>query len=396
MKYKMVVIAAVLALALAVPTAAISLEDDSSGEVQFEPTSQYADIEDGKLVLDFEGLNEDAVTSVDELFTVEAGDDRIAHLWIAPESDGLTFYRTGDRTDEIDDDDPLTFETDDPTGVGISIDTEMAMEGSSTITLTVAYDDGDGTPPPAPPMMPSPDPPAAEEGESDDEPPTVPSLVDLEVTPLEIAAGESVTVTGTYEGGDRDEDVTAALTVDGIVVSQQTVTVPADSTTTVTFERTLEEPGTIPVGIGDETRDVEVSAVETAEPAANITVSNASLNTEQIQPGQSVTLTANVTNSGEVAGERTFDVVVGGFVVQTVTVDLEAGETETVVLERTFKNAGTYSLAFGGVDAGSVTVVAPTLVSASVTELPSRTGVALSIPILFGFGLLFSRRMGWT
>lgn len=390
MQTKLVAIAVVFVLTLAVPTAAISLEDDASGDIRFDATSEYADIEDGKLVLDFEGLNEDAVTSVDELFTVEAGDDRVAHLWIEPESDGLSFYGTGDRSDEINENEPLTLETDDPTGVGISIDTERTMEGSSNITLAVAYDDGDGTPPPAPPMMPSPDPPA-----DDDEPPAGPSLVDLEVTPLELTAGESVTVTGTYEGGDSDEDVTARLSVDGVVVSQQTVSVPADSTATVTFEQTLEDPGTVPVGIGDETRDVEVSAVETDEPAANITVSSVSLNTGQIQPGESVTLTANVTNAGELAGERTFDVVVGGFVVDTVTVDLEPGESETVTLERTFENAGSYSLAFGGVDAGSVDVVESTLVSASVTELPGQTGVALTVPILFGFGLLYSRRMGW-
>ncbi|MCU4751894.1 hypothetical protein OB919_07845 [Halobacteria archaeon AArc-curdl1] len=385
-----------LLVGLAVPTVAITVGSDPvNDEVALEPVDErYATIEDGELTLTVD-VFDNAQTTILEVFTITVGEDvdGIESVWIEHPIDGVEFYA---EDSEISNDSRLEPAAGEEITVGVLVDSTVTKATSETFSVHVAYEDG-ASAPPGPPAMPSPDPLVADDDdERDDEQASGPSLVDLEVTPLELTAGESVTVTGTYEGGDSDEDVTAALTVDGVVVSQQTVAVPADSTATVTFEQTLEDPGTIPVGIGDEARDVEVSAVETDEPAASLTVSNVSLNTGQIQPGESVTLTANVTNTGELAGERTFDIVVGGFVVETVTVDLEAGETETVTLERTFENAGTYSLAFGGVDAGSVTVVESTLVSASVTELPGQTGVALSVPLLFGFGLFFSRRMGWT
>ncbi|MFP8889646.1 CARDB domain-containing protein [Natrialbaceae archaeon A-CW2] len=384
-----------LLLGLAVPTVAITVGSDPvNDEVALEPVDErYATIEDGKLTLTVD-VFDNARTNILEVFTITIGDDvdGIDSVWIEHPIDGVEFYADGS---EISNDSRLEPAAGEEITVGVLVDSTVTKATSETFSVHVAYED-DASPPAGPPAMPSPDPPVADDGdESDDEQATGPSLVALEVTPLELTAGESVTVTGTYEGGDSDEDVTTGLSVDGVVVSQQTVSVPADSTETVTFEQTLEDPGTVPVGIGEETRDVEVSAVETGEPAPNLTVSNVSLNTGQIQPGESVTLSADVTNAGELAGERTFDVIVGGFVVETVTVDLEPGESETVTLERTFENAGSYSLAFGGVDAGSVAVVEPTLVSASVTELPGQTGVALTVPILFGFGLLYSRRMGW-
>jgi DNA/RNA endonuclease YhcR with UshA esterase domain len=76
------------------------------------------------------------------------------------------------------------------------------------------------------------------------------AVPDATLGSTEIATGDSVDVTATVENtGDGSGTFTANLTVDGEVVTQESVTVDAGSSETVTFTRTFEETGTYDVGV---------------------------------------------------------------------------------------------------------------------------------------------------
>ncbi|MFP8956518.1 hypothetical protein ACLI4Y_07305 [Natrialbaceae archaeon A-CW3] len=384
MRSIILVIAAVLALTLAVPTAAISLEPtDTTDSLILEASSQYATIEDGELRVDFDRLNADSVTTVDEVFTVEATDDEITGIILEAESEGVEFYQSDDPAATIDPDTPMALETDESRAVGMSIDSRTAEKGTSTFTISVVTEDDSGAG--GPPGFPAPSPQPPDDGGEDDPAYTLEG-VDLSAT--DVTAGETITVTGTYQGGDQPVTTTAGLTVDGIVVSQRTVTIPADSTETVAFERTMETPGTYEVGIGDQTETVTVTEpTDPTEPMANITVTNATLEQTQLRPGERGAVVLTVTNTGDVAGERTLEFAVGGFVADRTTVDLEPGETREVRFEQRFERVGTYALAVNGVDVGTVTVVEEGTIAATITDLPNEAAPALAVPLALGAGL---------
>jgi len=382
MHTRFVVIALVLALCLAVPTAAVSLEQESTsdpdpdiaGDLEFEATSQYAAIEDGELVVKFDRLNENAVTSVDELFRVTAVGDDPAALTVTADSAGVTFSHTDDGT-EIDSESPLELEPEETAGVGIAVDSATAERGTSTFSFNVTEDDEPGPPTDDP----------------DDPEPTELELVNLEVSETEVNVGDTITVTGTYEGVDQERTITSGLTVDGVVTSQQEVTVPANGEQTVTFERTMDAAGSYEVGIDNQSETVTVT--EPDPDAANLTISNATVVPTTLEPGETATASATVTNEGNQTGERTVEFAVGGFVTDSTTVTLEPGESTTVSFDQQFGQPGSYAIAIGGEDVDSVTVVGPSLAS-SVTELPSSAQSALAVPVSIGVAFAFYRRRG--
>lgn len=83
-----------------------------------------------------------------------------------------------------------------------------------------------------------------------------------------VKAGTSVAVQATV-ANDRDEQVTATieLRIEGVQVQSKQVTLPANGSTTVTFNRTFEESGSFEVTVGNESAGtVQVEAVSTPTP----------------------------------------------------------------------------------------------------------------------------------
>ncbi|MCW8172256.1 hypothetical protein D8S78_05475 [Natrialba swarupiae] len=88
-----------LLVALVVPTAAVSVgEETASDGVVLEPTSAHATIDDGELRLDLEALNSRATTDVDGVFAIEIRDDAVDRVWVESAVDGVAFYDSDDRT----------------------------------------------------------------------------------------------------------------------------------------------------------------------------------------------------------------------------------------------------------------------------------------------------------
>ncbi|RQG92095.1 CARDB domain-containing protein [Natrarchaeobius chitinivorans] len=271
---------AVLALVLAVPTAAVSVQSDTAGPITLESTSPYASVDGGELSLDFDRLNDRAVTETDEAFSITATDDTIESVRIESDADGLAFYEDGDPNAEITDSSPLELDAGDVVTVGVSVDTNVALEGTETFTIVVSYaeddDDGEdassgGTSGASPPI---------EDPEKKGENVTAASIeqTDLEASPTALETGETVTVTATYENVGNETGVASVeFAVDGDVVGTETVELAPSESETVSFEWTPDEPGTYDLTVdGVSAGTVEVTepgpfAIETRELSASMT-----------------------------------------------------------------------------------------------------------------------------
>lgn len=243
-------IAAVLTVALAVPTAAVTFDTDEAGAIELEPTSPYASIDTaGDLRLDFDRLNDRAVTTVDGLFELTVTDEATHAVWIDHDVDGLTFYADGDRDQPFDEANALDVETGETVVVGVSIDTQDAPTGTETFTVHAVGDEAD--PPDGGPIRPpggtepSPvDPPADEPDEEGI------SVTDAAVDRETVDVGESVEVRATVTNdGDAAESASIALEVGGVVVDTQAVALDPGESTTVTFEWTPTSPGSYDIAV---------------------------------------------------------------------------------------------------------------------------------------------------
>ncbi|MGE0064311.1 MAG: DUF3344 domain-containing protein [Methanobacteriales archaeon] len=164
------------------------------------------------------------------------------------------------------------------------------------------------------------------------------------VAPLNITVTANLTNTGEVPG-----DYTANLKVNDTVVETRTVTVQAGETVPVTFTRTLQA-GVYNVTI-DDLPPVTVNVLK----PANITVSNLTVSPTSGVAPLNITVTANLTNTGEVPGDYTANLKVNDTVVETRTVTVQAGETVPVTFTRTLQ-AGVYNVTIDNLEPVTVTV----------------------------------------
>ena len=89
---------------------------------------------------------------------------------------------------------------------------------------------------------------------------------------------------------------------------------------------------------------------------SNITVKSASLSSAKVAPGEKVTVTANVANTGTGNGTSVVKVYVNGTEDASQGVTVTSGGTSSVTFNVARNEPGTYSVYVGGAQAGSFTV----------------------------------------
>lgn len=366
-------------VALAVPTAAITVgEDPATDDVVLEPVdTRHASIENGQLELSVNAYGDNARSIVD-VFTISVGGgaDDLEAVWIEHDVDGVTFYADGNPGAQITNESRLQPAPGDVVRVGLTVDSSVVQAGTETFTIHVLYE-GDE------------EPTGTFEGtdtDTDTETAAI-ELVDLEVEPTDPRVGDTLEVTATYENaGAEAGETTAELVVDGTVVDAGTVTVPAGERESVTFAWTPEAAGTYTLEVGGETATVTVA--EADEPLPAIEVTDAELEAEEIDLGEAAVVTATLENEGNATGEATAELEAGGGVVDSESVELEPDEEVTVVLEWTPGQTGSYDLSVNGVDAGTVTVSEGVVATTTQRVLSSPTTAAVAPPIAAGLLLL--------
>ncbi|NGM70519.1 PQQ-binding-like beta-propeller repeat protein [Natronolimnobius sp. AArcel1] len=139
---------------------------------------------------------------------------------------------------------------------------------------------------------------------------------------------------------------------------------PGETTTeTFTFESDLEFDGAEAIVIAAEPGSEEVTEFDTIDlsvspdtDAPDLAVRETSVSNTEPETGDVVTITASVENVGEGAGDLVVPLEIDGETVDTVTRELEAGETEAVEFTHTFETGGEFDVSVGGEPAGIVMV----------------------------------------
>ena len=168
------------------------------------------------------------------------------------------------------------------------------------------------------------------------------ALSSLEITPPEIAVGETVSVSAQVENiGGTEGTYSVSLTIDGVKVQTKVVKVAPRRTETVTFTVVGNEPTTYEVEVN------ELSGTLRVVKAAEFVVSNLVINPPIAEVGEMVTVAADVTNAGEVEGKYSAVLTVDGSQVEAKELVVAPGATETVSFAFTEGATGSYSIKLG-------------------------------------------------
>jgi len=162
------------------------------------------------------------------------------------------------------------------------------------------------------------------------------TVISAEVNGVELT--KSVTSGGKYGYGELEFDVAAAKG-DTVVFKINGVTAQSYSIT--------ESPGSL----------IELDlAVASAPPAeVSFTVTNLSISPGVVEPGEELSISAMVTNSGSLAGSYTARLKINGSEVDSQEVSLEPGESQAVSFTVSRGAEGEYSVVLDGLE-GSFTV----------------------------------------
>ncbi|PSQ14283.1 hypothetical protein BRD02_09910 [Halobacteriales archaeon QS_8_69_73] len=155
MRTGVLAVAVVVALALAVPTVAMTHggEDDVDGKVTIAPAAgpngEYATVEDGELRVDFDRLNDEAVTTAHNVVNVTSTMNETAEVWVAVDAnESVTVYEGDDTEATLSRNRTRTMEPGESMLVGFEVDTYREAPDSTTLTVGVRdpdeTDDGGG------------------------------------------------------------------------------------------------------------------------------------------------------------------------------------------------------------------------------------------------------------
>lgn len=200
-------------------------------------------------------------------------------------------------------------------------------------------------------------------------------LGNLSVSPAQVIRDNSLAVSvDVTNAGKAEGNFEAKLKIDGTLKETKSVSVAAGGTETVSFVVSADTAGTHTVKINDLASTFDVL---TPPQFANLVISP-----EQVKVGEQVTVSADITNSGEIPGNYTVTLRVNDADEETKTVTLGANETKTASFAVTGSNSGTYSISLGGLS-GSLTVLKPAgFAMSNLVFSPTQAVAGLEVSIM--------------
>ena len=201
------------------------------------------------------------------------------------------------------------------------------------------------------------------------------SVSNLSTEPQEVHPNEAVTISVSVANtGSTDGSYTATLKINDVQEADETVTIAAGDTETVSFSVTRDEVGSYNVVVDGLTESFTVVPT----PAA-FSVSNLSIEPRQVHPNEAVTISVSVANTGGTDGSYTATLKINYVQEADETVTIAAGDTERVSFSVTREDAGTYTVAVDGLS-GSFTVMAAAEVRFPDSNLEAAIRDALGKP----------------
>ena len=211
----------------------------------------------------------------------------------------------------------------------------------------------------------------------------------LTISPSEVFVGEEVVVwTEVVNVGESAGNRTVNLTINGTVESSETVTLDPEESIKVLFTVAMDTPGVYIVEV-DGLRGSFTAVTPPPElKPAEFEVSDLSISPEEVGSGGTVTVSATVTNVGDLEGSCNVTLRVDGAVEAVETVTLAGGESTGVSFKVSRTDTGNYSVTVDGLK-GVFTVIA----SPPPSPVPAlAAGAAIVALSVIGAIVLWRRR----
>lgn len=180
-------------------------------------------------------------------------------------------------------------------------------------------------------------------------------LTDLSFESEQFAVDEEIVIEATAQNtGASEGEVDFRVSGDEhplLLVDSRVFEVPGEEIVTEEFEFDWQvSPGTYEVEL-----DGEPETVSVYDPA-EVGLVETDLSAETVTPGEPVTVSAVIENSGEVAVNQTVDIDLDTEQIHTETITVEGGGTEEITLEHSFVEPGTYTFTIDDTFEESITV----------------------------------------
>jgi hypothetical protein len=184
----------------------------------------------------------------------------------------------------------------------------------------------------------------------------------LTISPSEVDSGKMVTISFVVTNtGDLGGSYTVTLKIDAVTVATQTITLAGGGTETLMFDTSQDAAGTYTVDVNGVTGTFTVRAAPPPPKPAAFTAGTLTISPKEVDIGQTVTISAVVTNTGDVTGSYTVTLKVNSVTVTSKEVTLAGGASQTVTFTTTQDVAATYTVDVNGLS-GTFTVRAPVVI----------------------------------
>lgn len=160
-------------------------------------------------------------------------------------------------------------------------------------------------------------------------------LSSLEINPNKVAIGDTAIVSVDLANvGNAEGTYSVTLSLDGTILETINVTMPAESVRKVRFDVVKEETGVYTIEIGELSGQLEV--VKPAE----FKLSSLVVTPSEVLPGEEVTVTVDISNTGGLEGDYTCTLIVNADVQENKVITLDSQARETVTFKFTPSYAG--------------------------------------------------------
>ncbi len=167
-------------------------------------------------------------------------------------------------------------------------------------------------------------------------------LNSLEIAPSEVTPGQTVNVSAQVKNiGGVEGSYEVTLTINEVKSQTKEVKVRPGKTEAVSFTAAGDKPGTYNVTLNDQ------SGIFRVLKPAQFTISNLIVTPHVVEAGQAVTITLDVTNTGEVEGSHSATLMANGSQVEKKELVVTPGTTATLTLSFSEKNTGSYNIKVG-------------------------------------------------
>jgi len=169
------------------------------------------------------------------------------------------------------------------------------------------------------------------------------TVSDLAVSPESASAGSTINVSVTVtNSGDMSGTYTCDLKVNDVTRESKDVTLGGGEKKTLSFTVSAKEPGTYRISTATLTRTFTVNAAEAA-----FVLSGLAMTPAEPEPGQDVTISATVTNKGNISGTYEVRLNINSTLKETKSVTLGAGESRQVSFSVRAVNPGRWAITIG-------------------------------------------------